>query len=489
MRGTSVISILGLLLVSSRLLTQQQTATGAIEGIVVRSETSEPIQGVQVTLTRSNITPAAVPEAAGQTFVDARGRATAGTVTTRDDGKFSFRNLNAGEYLLVATQNGFVRTEYAQRNPYGSGRPIFLTAGQSFKDAILRITPTATVTGRVLDENGRPATGAPVQLVRVIYNPGKNYQSPVQGVADDHGEYRLSGVTPGRYYLVAGNPPGPLRPASATQRFSLVYYPSGSSLEQASMIELKPGGEVSFDFRVQRIRSGYRVKGRIADATGSGLPANTEIMLGYQSPLSRGSFSNGRNFDPATGAFELQNVPPGDYALQVQIPGEPLSVPQGQPLLLMMRQVEQASRPRAITPIQVVDKDLDGVVLTVTRGATVNGRLIVEGQPLSVVPNFQQMTLSLVPADGSTPTGFPPASTPASEDGRFQVVGLRQGEYRVSLRATLPPTSGLYIKSIRYAGDDVLTKPLKFSGSGSGEFEVTLGRGPGQLAGNVTDIQ
>ena len=54
----------------------------------------------------------------------------------------------------------------------------------------------------------------------------------------------------------------------------------------------------------------------------------------------------------------------------------------------------------------------------------------------------------------------------------------------------IPPSSGLYLKSIRFNGNDVLSKPLKFSGAAAGEFEVILGTGGlGQIAGNVTDAQ
>ncbi len=43
------------------------------------------------------------------------------------------------------------------------------------------------------------------------------------------------------------------------------------------------------------------------------------------------------------------------------------------------------------------------------------------------------------------------------------------------------------MRSIQYGGDDILNKPFKFSGSGSGTFEVTLSPGAGQVAGTVTD--
>lgn len=37
------------------------------------------------------------------------------TVISADDGKFSFRNVKAGKYRLVANRSGYVRIEYGQR--------------------------------------------------------------------------------------------------------------------------------------------------------------------------------------------------------------------------------------------------------------------------------------------------------------------------------------------------------------------------------------
>jgi hypothetical protein len=510
MRSAAAGSFLALLLVSSQALPQQTpTPTGVIEGTAVRSDSGEAINGVQVTLTSVNIVPFAAiapgAVAAAQTAQPAAPvqPSQPSTATTGADGKFSFKNLKAGSYRIVATVNGFVRTEYGQRSPNAQGRPVFLSEGQTFKDAVVRMTPTGTVSGKIFDENAQPATDAPVQLLRVVYNPqGRTYQSVAQGAANDRGDYRIYGVPPGRYYLLAGNPPGPIRlPAggvvglpgmpSNSQRYSVVYYPSGSEIERASMIEVKPGGETSLDFRVQRLGSGYRVKGRIIDGIGAGLPANTQVSVGYRSLTGGGgSFSNGRNFDAATGTFELQNIPPGDYTLQVQIPETNPGPILGGPNLaadILARQAAQAARPAGTAPIRVVDRDIEGVVITVTAGVSVNGRLILEGQPLSAIPNLQQIAIGFQSTTGAG-VGPNPSGTPVGADGTFQVVGLREGEYRVALRA-LAPTSGFYIKSIRYGGDDVLSKPLKFSGAGSGEFEVVLRTGPGQIAGNVTDAR
>ena len=255
MRRATTISMLFLAFYSVTALPQQSPTTGSIEGTVVRSDTGEPVVGAQVNLASVNMAMPGAPSVVGSVLDSAgvvreivgpvgaavsevlNGAIIAGSrppnfppVTTGADGKFSFKDLNAGSYRVAATANGSVRTEYGQRFPNSQGRVIFISAGQTVKDAAIRLIATGTVSGRVYDDNGQPATGVPVQLLRATYNPqGRTYQSVGTGSADDRGDYRIYGMPPGRYYLAAGTPPGPAGllgrgggPATSS-RFSMAY--------------------------------------------------------------------------------------------------------------------------------------------------------------------------------------------------------------------------------------------------------------------------
>jgi hypothetical protein len=492
------------------LVLQQALATGSIEGIVVRSDNGEPIANAQVTLQNlpnaqapGGVVVAAAPitatatagfagEFGGVSNVPANARINP-TTTTGPDGKFLFKDLNAGNYRVAATANGFVRAEYGQRALNGQGRPLVLTAGQPVKDAAIRLTPTGTISGRVFDENGQPATGAPVQLLRVVYNNQqvKGYQAAGNGSADDRGDYRIYGVTPGRYYLLAGTTQGPLSFSTArgggSARFEMLYYPNATEPDQASTIDVKSGAESSFDFRLKRQTQTFHVRGRVVDPSGAPLPANLNVMLAYRSVNGgSGSFSTGRSFDPTTNTFDLANVTPGDYNVTVQIPVQAAAVSRAGVINaadLVARQTEQATRPSASFPIKLVNADIDGVVLTLTTGVTVPGRLVVEGQPISAVPNLDRLRLAFQNSNPVLTVPLPVAQ-PIAADGTFQVVGLREGEYRVQLGVP-----GFYLKSIKYGTDDILGKPFKFSGGGSAAFEITLRAGSVTATGTVSDAK
>jgi hypothetical protein len=523
MKRSFALSLLFSILLSSRALPQQLTppTTGAIEGTVVRADNGDPVSGAQVTLNPAVIAPpvqgvivsggaitstlTAPPPNGGPATVPAAPPRPPSfqPVTTGADGKFAFKDLAPGAYRVIATVNGFVRQEYGQKSLNGQGRPLFVTAGKTINDAILRMTPTGIVSGRVFDENGQPAIGAPVQILRAAYNAqGRSFQVMAVGTdsLNDLGEFRIFGLTPGRFYLVAGTSPGPVRAIGGrgvagsvgSARYSMVFYPTAAAFEQASTIEVKGGAETSFNITVKRQTQTYRVRGRIVDGTGVGIPANTTVMLGYRTFNGGGSFSSRQNFDAATNTFEIQNVAPGDYYVQVQFQMAPPTIQNGLPVDAATSAALQATRsmtPSAQVPIHVVDADIEGVVLNVTTGVTAIGRFVVEGQPISVLPNVRQMSLLFGPTESSPLGGVTPAGTAAAEDGTFQVNGLREGEYRINLRTQAPlAASGFYIKSIQYGGEDVLTKPLKFfSNSVPATFEVTFHSGASQIAGNVTD--
>jgi 5-hydroxyisourate hydrolase-like protein (transthyretin family) len=493
-RRTSTLVVLVLALIALRALPQQAPTTSSIEGIVVRGDTGQPLANAQVVLS-SVLSPEETArldaQAAAGNTVAAVPPPQIAPVTTGADGTFSFKDLPAGAYRVAAGATGFVRQEYGQRATFGQGRVLYITAGQSFKDATVRLTPAGTVSGRVFDESGQPATGVPVQLLAVFNNlQGKSYNVVGIAVVNDRGDYRIFGVAPGRYYLRTGTVSesvlqlsralrGLPVPGTPTTRFSVVYYPNATNLEQASVVEIKAGEESSFDLRVRRLAKTFRVSGRVVDGTGAGIPANLNIMLGWRSFNSAGTTVADQSIDAVTGAFEIRNVPPGEYTVEAQVPLGPLGPRAG--VTVAVRQLEQASQPSASVPIRIVDSDIEGLVLTLRVGGLINGRVVVDGKPLSSVPNLERQRIifySLPPGAGLMTVPTPAAIT---ANGTFQVPGTREGEYRFQM--SVP---GFYVKSVKYGEDEILGKPFKFSGA-SRTLEVTLRAGIATVNGTVTD--
>jgi hypothetical protein len=493
MRWVVNLSILVLLAITLQALPQQAPAAGSgiIEGIVVRADNGQPIVAARVQLSNAPIAQAGAAASLALAAATAAQRpGMLGPVATGPDGKFTFKDILAGSYRVAVTADGFVRQEYGQRSTNGQGRPVFVIAGQTLKDISVRLIGTATVSGRVLDENGQPATGAPVQLLRQVYSAqGRSFQVVGAGAVDDRGDYRVFGVSPGRYYVLAGTPPGGARGAVSNARFSMVYYPDAGDVAQAVPVDAKSASEARADMKVRRLTRTYSVRGRIIDAIGSGLPADLTINLLYRFLNSSGPAGSAQGFNPAAGAFEIQNVFPGEYLVQASVPAQSqVQRLETDPVALAARQAAQATRPTALASIRVVDADVEPVVLTLSTGVTTTGRFTLEGQPIASLPNLNQIRLGLLPPMPTIINSSPPVAFPPDADGNFQVVGLRDGEYRVQV-APLGTIPGFYVKSVRYGGAEILGSLFKFTGSGSGTFEVVMRAGAGRVTGTVTDAR
>src|SRR2546422_8267134 len=146
-------------------LVPQAPAKGALDGVVVNATTSEPVNGAQVTLI---VIQAGVPLGGGLvggTLVGILGASPSpppppavanpapnrppapAMVTTAGDGRFSFKDLNAGTYRVMVVANGYARQEYGQRIVNGQGTPVYLSAGQELRDLTIRLSPTGAVSG------------------------------------------------------------------------------------------------------------------------------------------------------------------------------------------------------------------------------------------------------------------------------------------------------------------------------------------------------
>jgi hypothetical protein len=218
--------------------TQTRPAAGRIEGVVLQSGgvNPQPIVGARITVTKANSATGSnllIPgRTQGTSLTDFGNTNLPGLpppgqrgappgpppipqptalpippVLSDRDGKFVVPNLEEGSYRLLITLNGYVRQEYGQRVFPGQGTLINLAAGEVLKDIAIYLTPTGNISGRLFDNEGQPAVAVPLQLLKAIYNQAgqRIFQNAGQARTNDRGEYRFYWVTPGRYYVVAGN--------------------------------------------------------------------------------------------------------------------------------------------------------------------------------------------------------------------------------------------------------------------------------------------
>src|SRR5436190_7966903 len=191
---------------------QTQTAKATIEGTVTRAGTGQPLKNAKVTLNRTtastrNTGAAGDPNAAGlQNRLGAVLAAAAVGVNTDANGHFTITGLDPGDYRISADREGFLRSEYGQRTPTGSGITVKLAANQRFT-ADLQMFQGSVISGRVVTPDGDASTKTVVQAYAYRYSNGQRTLAQVTNTqTNDLGEYRLFGLEPGEYFVSVTSP-------------------------------------------------------------------------------------------------------------------------------------------------------------------------------------------------------------------------------------------------------------------------------------------
>ena len=443
---------------------------------------------------------------------------------TDSQGRFAFDNLQPGTYKLIFAANGYARQDYGQRGTGGSGIPIVLNAGQVKNDIVMRMSQLAAVGGRITDSSGLPVAGVPVQLFRFAYDESgqRKLQRAATTQTDDRGDYRMFHLSPGRYFLNAGNLPGQSGPVGPLpfdlisqglggnvnsnripEKYTLSYYPGVEDANASSPIDVPPGADLNGVNMTLRVQQAFRIRGNIVDSRTGQPPASASINLTFQTndplnPTNVNTSDGTPSYIPSDGTFELRNISSGTYTISVTLPN-PVSqnLP---PNFSSMSSADQrayidamnaasGSAPRASAAINVVNSDVDGVQLRPSPGGSITGRIRSDQDPATPAPEFSFLRLQLKTVDSSAPAssnGITAQSRPAGADGTFRIDNIWQGEYRLSL-AGLP--SGYYVKEARLGELDLLGGNLRFSGADARVLDIVISPRTGQVDGSVTNSQ
>jgi len=109
----------------------------------------------------------------------------------------------------------------------------------------LALTQDGIIRGRVLDPNGRAVLGITVVAYRVSYNNGsKVWFSAGSKATDDRGEYRISWVPPGEYY-VGDTPRNPGAVPEPQDNWARTFFPNATGPEAASVVVINRGTEAA----------------------------------------------------------------------------------------------------------------------------------------------------------------------------------------------------------------------------------------------------
>jgi len=404
----------------------------SVKGIVTNAVTGEPLR---------------------KAYVGLEGKA-GNSAITDDKGRFSIEKIEPGAYRLEAERPGFLR-DVVQ---------LTLTAGQTLSDLAIALTPQASIAGRVVDDDGDAWTHGWVSLLRSVWKQGRRrLEDAGEGSVDDRGEFRISELSPGKYYVVVTPDNEWQRRFRSARSDGLLlqptWYPGSVDAEAATPVTLAAGQELAgLEIRLQRgaVRS---IRGHLVGLSQIPKPpGQSPFGSPFLSAARSNSLSEGAGYSgniKADGSFEITAVPPGVYQLRVA-EGYPQNVELGR------------------ASVQVDDRDVENITINLQPPRSLKGKVTIEGDK---AVDVSKLNISISSDDGAIQRQVP------QQDGSFVFERLGVGRYRANVNGKR--SDDVYLRAVRYSDAESLNGTFVLTEGAEGNLELVLSTRGARLTGTV----
>src|SRR5688572_1344548 len=510
----------------------QPPGTATVDGIVTILGTSDPVPGAVVEMRKIEC-----GRTGGESLI----------ATSGPDGRFSFKQVRAGNWCIGAAKAGgvFSPVEYRQRGYKGRGIAISIADNQQIQDIRLIMPRTGSITGRVLDSDGEPMGRARVQAMEAFYQNGQKRLYTLNVVqTNDQGEFSLYWLPPGDYYVSAVpedpsrqnvmfsvSPPGigghrsDAMPPVVTRKnlpagsfteevYRAVYYGGGTDPQRAQRIEVRPGSSNSIELSFAGARTqSFRIRGRVLNGV-TGHPAEGAQVRLYPQDWTATAIVPYASVDKE-GNFEIKGVAPGVYALYAAASMRDPAAPnpatiQGIPAAQLQQLISQGMNVGGAIqlgirlPVQMGSQNLENVSLTLLPGGSLTGEFIFEGNlTASLTPqqksSFRVNLVRFPDIPGASLGGASTGGIAANaQDNSFRLQSIFPGDFRVTVSPLISgflwtpqtlgdPLGNIFVKAIRYGNADVLSDGLHLDSHNPDQrLQIILATG-GKLEGVVTN--
>jgi hypothetical protein len=460
------------------------------------------------------------------------------SVVTDEAGHFSFDRLPAGSFTVTASKAAYLTAAYGATRPGRAGTPIAVAAGQPITGITVALARAGVIAGTIRGADGGPISGLQLLALRNGSPPPQlglpGLAPPNATVTDDRGEYRIYGLTPGTYSVVAlvtssqlaemhrrstadvdaafreaqQKGVAPTSPPVPPPIFTVapIYYPGTAVAADAGHVDVSVGSvreDVSFSAEPVPSAAIDGLVERPAGATGR----LTLLMSGADGALPLSFTMAPRLVMPPgpDGKFRYVNVAPGRYTITALItdagPASP-AAPPGSAGGSSVSGPVSASSPVwwATSEVTVAGEDLSGLSLTLQPGMSFAGRVIFDARTHPAPKDLTTIRVSLdAPTNlgtasiNGTTFGSPQraAFTRLEADGTFEISGVTPGLYRVNV--TAPGTtnlSGFWLRSAMTDDRDALDTLVTMSpGQSVAHAVVTLTDRHTEIAGALETPQ
>jgi len=391
---------------------------------------------------------------------------------TDENGRYELVQQNGveGDYRVAVRKPGYEFTEYgAQGNRRGA--VLHLKPGDTVDDIDIALTPLSSISGRILDDFGDPVEGALVRVGQLRFADGqrKLVDAPsTTSRTDDLGRYRIFGIRPGQYALIAAVGQVVVTESAADfPGYSTTYFPGTTAAAEVQLLSVGTAQTLTdLDFRLVRQKT-FKIAGHASDSSGDPVSGGISLAPRRQSG-SIAAIQLGAKID-RDGGFEFSNVPAGQYVLQIS------------------RGTNRSAYSEAEFTyrfIDIIDSDVTDLDMQTGLGSTITGRVTFEGgEP----PPLDRVEISAMPADLDRTPGGQTAHARFDEDHRFELTRIH-GPRR--LQAPRLP-AGWMLKSVIVNGVDVTDEPLAFGRDDQSleDVEVVLTNQATRVIGHIAETR
>ena len=339
---------------------------------------------------------------------------------TDQDGNYKIQNVQPGSYEVI-----FVGGAYVSADPPNSrGRSVVVAEGENVEGIDLALVRGGVITGRVTDADNRPIIDQPVELFRAdAFKPPANQQprQPVfpinRTMTDDRGIYRFFAIPAGSYKVATGRSDEAFSGSIAIGRpaYKQVFHPNVSEQVKASTLEVSEGSEATdIDIALGRPTQTFSIAGKVVTAGNSEPVPN--ISFGIQRIAgSRAEFMNTLVTTNNQGAFVVEGLVPGTYQA------------------FMMSEPNNELRMDSHS-FNITDQDVADLTLSVTKGATISGVVVLESDDQKAFAQLLNMRIGGYVSRPNQPGVMgQSASSNINPDGSFRLAGLPAGVANLSL--------------------------------------------------------
>src|SRR5262245_6127215 len=415
-------------------------------------------------------------------------------VLTDAEGRYRATNLPEGKYEAHVSLGGCVREKPSPNESLNES--FSLSEGASRENVDFALVRGGVITGRVTDGDGRPLIARAVSL-QVVDEGGQKRDARIQDIpnwmmtnnmfqTDDRGVYRIFGLRAGRYVLSAGGDSNMALATGAGAEFARVWHPDATDENQAKVIEVTAGGEVTgVDIRLGVAKKTYEASGRVVDdETGKPIAGASVIYAksGGSGEAVGFGLSVGAPKTDEQGNFHFSGLTPGQYRLSL---ADFASFLTG----------GGSDYYSDGAKFEIQSADVAGVEIRAKRGATISGVAVIEDADQSAKSGLSQ-TMIMAYSEPSTlqpspnevdENAFASAMTPVGSrigsDGGFTLKFIRPG--KVMIQAFSMSGAALSITRIERGGVEMRNEIMVTEREEISGVRIVFGKGSCVIRGQV----